>query len=77
MSDYAKVSGIDIPHKELDSCRGFLDSPVTSMDERLRQGQRHRHSSKELDSCRGFLVYYLKGVHHMLDSWRPGRDADG
>jgi hypothetical protein len=24
MDDYAQVSGIDIPHKELESCRGFL-----------------------------------------------------
>jgi hypothetical protein len=40
-----------------------------------------------LKSIRGFLVYlartytamvpYLKGLHATIDSWRPGRDADG
>lgn len=38
---------------------------------------------KELESIRGFLIYvvrtypafnpFLKGLHLMLDSWRPGR----
>jgi hypothetical protein len=42
---------------------------------------------KELESARGFLVHmqwtypaltpYLKGFHLNLDSWRPGRDAEG
>jgi hypothetical protein len=42
---------------------------------------------KTLERIRGFLIYvartypsmvpFLKGVHLTLDSWRPGRDADG
>ena len=42
---------------------------------------------KGLESRRDFLVYvsrtypamvpYLKGIHHTLDAWRDGRDADG
>lgn len=42
---------------------------------------------KDLEQKRGFLVHlqrtypcitpFLKGIHLTLDSWRPGRDADG
>ena len=42
---------------------------------------------KELERCRGFLIYvsrtywafkpYLRGLHKMIDSWRPCRDEDG
>eukprot|EP00957_Ditylum_brightwellii_P040428 3059724-Ditylum_brightwellii.AAC.3 len=42
---------------------------------------------KPLESRQGYMVYvsrtyseltlYLKGVHHMLESWRPTRDKDG
>jgi hypothetical protein len=56
LDDYAKDPGIDIPHKELESCRGFLVYVTRTY---------------------GAMVPYLKGVHHTLDSWRPGRDADG
>jgi hypothetical protein len=56
MYDYAKVNDIDIPHKELESCRGFLVYVTRTY---------------------GAMVPYLKGVHHTLDSWRPGRDLDG
>lgn len=41
----------------------------------------------ELESARGFLIYisltytamvpYLKGLHLMIDGWRPQRDQDG
>lgn len=43
-------------------------------------------NTKEVLSLRGFLVYvartytsmvpYLKGMHHTIHSWRPGRDED-
>ena len=42
---------------------------------------------KELEKVRGYLIHivgtypqltpYLKGIHQMLDSWRPWRDTDG
>lgn len=42
---------------------------------------------KELESGRGFLIHlgrtypmmvpYFKGIHHLLESWRAGRDVDG
>jgi hypothetical protein len=42
---------------------------------------------KSLESKQGFLIYvtrtypssvpYLKGMHLMLDSWRPNRDTEG
>ena len=42
---------------------------------------------KDLLSCRGFLIYvsrtytpfkpYLRGLHKIIDSWRPFRDKDG
>jgi len=58
---------------------------VGEIAEKVSSGQPLEH--KRLESQRGFLIYimrtypamrpYLKGIHATLDSWRPGRDADG
>jgi hypothetical protein len=56
MYDFARKPGCDIPHKALESCRGFLVYVARTY---------------------GSMVPYLKGIHHTLDSWRPGRDANG
>jgi hypothetical protein len=53
----------------------------------LGQSPNEELAFKPLESTRGFFVHvqgtypaitpYLKGMHLTLDSWRPGRDADG
>ena len=58
---------------------------ITYLADTLKEGGVFLH--KTLESHRGFLIYimrtypamkpYLRGVHATLDSWRPGRDAEG
>jgi hypothetical protein len=59
--------------------KGWLDELMASEDNTLER--------KPMLSGRGFLVHlsrtypgfvpFMKGIHHTLESWRRGRDADG
>jgi len=58
---------------------------LQQLQEELQQGPHISH--KSLEQKRGFFVHlqrtypcitpFLKGMHLTLDSWRPGRDAEG
>lgn len=67
-----------------DKCKDFVRR---WLDEVKDAGLEAALDHKDLERGRGNLVYlcrtypsltpFLKGIHHTLDSWRPGRDKDG
>ena len=65
-----------------DKAKGILEDWKSALN--TEEGLIHR---KQMERGRGFLVHlsrtypsmvpYLKGVHHVLEGWRVGRDKDG
>jgi len=70
--------------ERLDKCKDFVKWWHVEAGKDSEAGL---FAHKKLERERGHLVYlcraypaitpFLKGVHHTLDSWRPGRDQDG